>query len=104
MSKVEYRIVVSDAALAMLDAHVDFLARVSKSAATTLMNEMLDDIASLSDTPQRFPSYENQFIQDGRYRRMLSCKRYLVIYEIDSTTVYVDFIVDCRQDYEWLIQ
>jgi len=96
MSKVEYRIVVSDATLAMLDAHVDFLARVSKSAATKLMNEILDNIASLSDNPQRFPSCENQFIQDSRYRRMLSCKRYLVIYEIDETTVYVDYIVDCR--------
>ena len=101
---MEYDVSVSDAALAMLDSHVDFLARVSVDAATKLMNEILDGIASLSSNPQRFPSYENQFIPYNRYRRMLSAKRYLVIYEIDGKNVYGDYIVDCRQDYEWLIR
>ena len=101
---MEYDVSVSDAALAMLDSHVDFLARVSLDAATKLMNEILDGIASLSSNPQRFPAYENQFIPYNRYRRMLSAKRYLVLYEIDGKNVYVDYIVDCRQDYEWLIR
>ena len=101
---MEYYVSVSDAALAMLDSHVDFLARVSVDAATKLMNEILDDIASLSRNPQRFPAYENQFIPDNRYRRMLSSKRYLVLYEIDGINVYVDYIIDCRQDYRWLIR
>ena len=104
MAKMEYDVSVSDAAIAMLDSHIDFLARVSVDAATKLMNEILDDIASLSCNPQRFPTYENQFIPDNRYRRMLSAKRYLVLYEIDGKNVYVDYIVDCRQDYEWLIR
>lgn len=103
MGKTEYDIIISDAALAMLDSHMDFLARVSASAATGLMNEILDDIASLSENPERFPAYDNQFIPDNRYRRMLSAKRYLVLYEIDGATVFIDYIVDCRQDYEWLI-
>ena len=104
MSKVEYDVSVSDAALAMLDSHVDFLARVSQSAAAKLIDEVLDDIASLSVNPQRFPAFENEFIPDNRYRRMLSAKRYLVLYEIDGTNVFVDYIVDCRSDYVWLIQ
>ena len=103
MDNPKYDIVISDAALAMLDSHVNFLATISKSAATKLVNEVLGDIESLSENPQRFRSYENQFIPENRYRRMLSAKRYLVIYEIDGTTVFVDYIVDCRQDYDWLI-
>ena len=104
MIKTQYDVSVSDAALAMLDSHVDFLAKVSQNAATRLMDEILDDIASLSENPQRFPVYENEFIPCGRYRRMLSAKRYLVLYEIDRTDVFVDYIVDCRQDYSWLIR
>jgi len=101
---MKYDVIISDAALAMLDSHINFLARVSPGAATKLMQEILDKIESLSDNPQRFPSYVNQFIEDNRYRKMLVGKRYLIFYEITDSTVFVDYIVDCRQDYEWLIR
>ena len=103
MSKKKYDVIISDAALSMLDSHVDFLARVNPNAAVKLMDEILGSIESLSENPERFPSYSNQFIPDSRYRKMLSSKRYLVLYEINNSTVFVDYIVDCRQDYEWLI-
>jgi len=99
----KYDVIVSDAALAMLDAHANFLANVSKNAALKVMNEILSDIESLNKNPQRFPLYENPFISETIYRKMLSAKRYLVIYEVAADAVYVDFIVDCRQDYDWLI-
>ena len=102
MAKAKYDITVSDAALSMLDIHVDFLAKVSPSAATTLMNEILGDIESLSEHPERFPLYENQFVSDNRYHKMLSGKRYLILYEISGTDVFVDYIVDCRQKYHCL--
>ena len=100
---VDYTVIISVAALSMLDSHIDFLAKVNAPAATRLMDEILADIESLSSFPQRFPFYDNQFIPDNRYRRMLSAKRYLVIYEIDMAIVNIDYIVDCRQDYEWLL-
>ena len=103
MANTEYDVSVSDPALAMLDSHIDFLARVSVSAATALVDEILDDIASLSKNPQRFPAYDNEFIPANRYRKMVSAKRYLILYEIDGTNVFVDYIVDCRQDYTWLL-
>ena len=98
-----YDVIISDAALAMLDAHVDFLARVSKNAATKLMNEVLDQIDSLSENPERYPFYDNQFITSGRYRRMVCASRYLVLYEVAGDAVYADYILDCRQDNEWLL-
>ena len=103
MAEKEYNVIVSDAALAMLDSHVDFLARVSKNAATKLMDEILDDIAALNKSPERFPIYESPFIIDAHYRRMFSAKRYLVFYEISGHFVNVDYIVDCRQDYDSVI-
>ncbi|MCL2249362.1 MAG: type II toxin-antitoxin system RelE/ParE family toxin [Oscillospiraceae bacterium] len=99
-----YSIEISDAALAMLDSHVNFLAQVSTDAAFKLMDKILGDIASLSEFPERYPVYDNKFISDSRYRKMLSAGRYLIFYEISASVVSVDYIVDCRQDYEWLIQ
>jgi len=104
MSEItEYEVVISDAALAMLDSHIEFLARVSINAAANLMDEILSDIASLSQFPERFPYFESEFIPHGRYRKMLSAKRYLLLYEVDRNEVCIDYIVDCRQDYEWLM-
>ena len=104
MDDQEYTVEVSDAALAMLDRHVDFLANVSKAAATKMKNEVLTSMRSLQKNPQRYPTYDNPFITDTVYRAMLSAKRYLVFYEIVENTVYVDYVVDCRQDYAWLIR
>ena len=104
MTKETHKIVISDAALMMLDTHVDFLAKVNKNAALKTMKIILNDAASLSENPQRYPAYENPFISENNYRKMLSAKRYLVFYEISKNTVFIDYIVDCRQDYTWLIQ
>ena len=30
--------------------------------------------------------------------------RYMVLYQVKDNNIYVDYIVDCRQDYEWLIK
>jgi len=100
---IDYEVIVSEAALSMLDNHIEFLARVSTRAAENLMDEILGDIASLSQFPDRFPIFESEFIPSGRYRKMLTAKRYLVLYEVDGNDVCVDYIVDCRQDYEWLL-
>jgi len=100
---IGYEVTVSDAALAMLDSHVEFLARVSVKAAESLIDEILNDIESLSQFPERFPFFESEFIPTGRYRKMISAKRYLILYEINRNDVCVDYIIDCRQDYEWLL-
>lgn len=104
MEKTTYEVIVSDAALSMLDNHAAFLARVNAKAAAKLIDEVLNDMESLSENPQRFPSYENQFLSENRYRKMLSAKRYLILYEIDGESVFVDYIVDCRQNIDWLIR
>lgn len=32
-----------------------------------------------------------------------SVQDYSMIFQIIDTTVYIDYIVDCRQDYTWLL-
>ena len=34
---------------------------------------------------------------------MVFNKRYILIYQIKGETVYIEFVIDGRQDYQWLL-
>ena len=53
--------------------------------------------------PQRFPFFDELYIPPNKYHKMYVPKWYLVLYQIRDDTVYVDYILDCREDYSWLI-
>jgi plasmid stabilization system protein ParE len=99
-----YRVIVSNRFHQMLADHLRFLAQENPSIALKLKNELMDAVRSLGQMPQRYPYLQAQFIPPNKYHRMLVAKRYLVLYQIKAQTVYVDYIVDCRQDYQWLVQ
>lgn len=104
MSEVKkYTVITSDRAKRMLGTHMRFLAQVNKDAARKKKQEIMAALRSLSQMPQRFPFLEEAYIPSNQYRRMFIEKRYLVLYQIREDTVYVEYIVDCRQDYSWLL-
>ena len=43
-------------------------------------------------------------IVSERTKQMFVEKWYLVLYQIKGQTVYIDYIIDCRQDYRWLLK
>ncbi|HHW74985.1 MAG TPA: type II toxin-antitoxin system RelE/ParE family toxin [Firmicutes bacterium] len=102
--KPQYRVIVSDRARQMLAGHVRFLAQKSPTAARRTKNELMDAIRSLSAMPERFPFLNMEFIPLNKYHKMFVEKRYLILYQIKDRTVCVDCIVDCRQDYNWLVK
>jgi plasmid stabilization system protein ParE len=88
----------------MLGAHIKFVTRVSPSAARNTKARLLAAIRSLAVMPERFPFFDEDYVLRNKYRQMFVEKWYLLLYQIKDRTVYVDFIVDCRQDYSWLIR
>jgi plasmid stabilization system protein ParE len=84
--------------------HVLFLAQKSPTAARKGKNVLMDAIRSLQQMPERFPFLEVEFIPSNKYHKMFVEKWYLILYQIKGQTVYVDYIVDCRQDYGWLVR
>ncbi|HHY30897.1 MAG TPA: type II toxin-antitoxin system RelE/ParE family toxin, partial [Syntrophaceticus sp.] len=50
------------------------------------------------------PFLESEFIPPNKYHKMFVEKWYLILYQVKDQTVYVDYIVDCRQDYGWLVR
>ena len=101
---MKYKVIVSDRAKRMLGTHIRFMAQVSKEAAAAKKKEIMAAIRSLSQMPQRFPFFEELYIVPNKYHRMFVEKWYLVLYQIQDDTVYVEYILDCRKDYGWLIQ
>lgn len=103
MADKKYKVIVSDRAKRMLGTHIRFMAQVNKDAAVAKKKEFMDAMRSLEYMPQRFPFFEELYIPPNKYHKMLVEKWYLVLYQIKDDTVYVDYILDCRKDYSWLI-
>ncbi|MCR4427289.1 MAG: type II toxin-antitoxin system RelE/ParE family toxin [Firmicutes bacterium] len=98
-----YVVVISDEAAQMLVSHSRFLAQVSESAALQLIAEFEEKAKSLEAFAERNPWLLDPLLPEGKYRKLLMASRYLLVYQVKGSTVYVDAVVDCRQDYRWLL-
>ncbi len=100
--KPQYEVIVSDRARQMLAGHVMFLAQKNPIAARKMKTDIIGAVISLKQIPERYPFLDTEFVPRNKYHKMFVEKWYLVLYQIKDKTVYVDFILDCRQDYGWL--
>ena len=98
-----FKVIISDEAAQMLVLHAKFLAQVSETAAISLIAEFNEKAKSLEQYPERNPWLSDSLGTAGKYRKFLMAKRYLLIYQVKGNNVYVDAVVDCRQDYGWLL-
>ena len=103
MTGKKYNVTVSDKAASMLVNHIRFLAKVSPGAAKRLHREIITEIKALEFMPENYPWLSCDEIPANKYRKKLAAKRYLLIYQIKDNTVYIDYVLDCRQDYKWLL-
>lgn len=99
----EYDVIISDRAKRMLGTHMRFLSQVSKEAAMAKKKELITAMRSLEHMPHRYPFFEEVYIPHNKYHKMFVGNWYLILYQIREETVYVDYILDCRKDYKWLI-
>lgn len=98
----KYKVIISDRAKRMLGTHMRFMVQVSKEAAAAKKKQLMTAMRSLSQMPQRFPFFEEMYIVPNKYHKMFVEKWYLILYQIQDDTVYVEYILDCRKDYSWL--
>lgn len=98
-----YKIIVSDRAKRMLGTHIRFMEQVNKQAAVK-KKEIMTAMRFLSQMPQRFLFFEELHITSNKYHKMFIENWYLVLYQIQDDTVYVEYILDCCKDYSWLVR
>ena len=77
--------------------HFEFPARVNELAAERLLDQFADDMQSLEYLPYRNPVFNRPYLKSGKYRYIVSCERYLIIYQIIDNTVFIDDVQDSRQ-------
>lgn len=98
-----YKVIITSEAADMLISHSRFIANVSEKAAMQFVKEFNNKTKSLEIFPERNPLVFDSMIPEGKYRKHVISKRYLLIYQIKGEYVYVDALLDCRQDYKWLL-
>ena len=99
-----YKVIVSQKAEEMLMKHIAFIATVSKEAAGKEKNRIITAIRYLEEDPDIYPFLDEDCIPKNKYHKLVIGKRYMILYQIKDQTVYVDYIIDTRQNYSWLIR
>jgi len=97
MENNTYQVIIDPVANDKMYEHFEFLARVNVEAANRLLDNLLSDIRSLESMPFRNPVYNRPYLPVGKYRYMISNKRYHIIYQVSDSFVFVDDIQDSRQ-------
>ena len=96
-----YKVIISRRADNMLISHTEFLAKVSVSAARRLLSDFRKVTRILEDTPFQYP-FADELDAPGipfeTYKKCLFDGRYKAIYLVDGDIVYIDAVVDCRQE------
>lgn len=104
MNNMNYKIIVSDRAKQMLGNHIKFLSKANMDSAKKTKVSIIEGIKSLEEMPNRFPFLNEQYIPTNKYHKMYIENWYLVIFQIKDDVIFVDYILDCRQSYGWLIK
>jgi plasmid stabilization system protein ParE len=98
-----YTVKITETAWDLLISHARFLANVSVPAANKLIDAFVEMTDSLAAMPERNPWLGHGAIPFQKYRKLLFGKHYMALYQIQENTVYVTAVMDCRQDYVWLL-
>ena len=99
-----YQVIVSKRAAQQLVELAAFAAGLEER----IGYQLIEDFRKAADSLQRFP-YRNPILRSEvftaeKYRKMVFDKWYLLIYQIKGESVYIEYIIDGRSDYQWLIE
>ena len=101
MVSEKYDVITSRRADKMLLSHTEFLAQMSPAAAQRMYASYKKAISLLKVNPFQFPFADELDAPDippEMFRKCLFFKRYKALYLVEGSTVYIDAIIDCRQE------
>ena len=101
----EYEVVVSPAASRALSEQAAGLAVYAGEAVADRHVDAFEAAAcSLATFPLRRRFLEDALLPRSTYRGLLFREHYLIVYSVREKTVRIELVVDCRQDYGWLVR
>ena len=93
-----YTVITARRVSSQLIRHVEFPARVSIPAARRFRKEFAETLDRLEENPFQFPLETDPNLPENLYRKALFARWYKALFLIDGNIVYLDAIVDCRQN------
>ena len=101
MAQKKYNVTLARRADRMLLTHTEFLSRVSPTAARRLLADFKKITSLIADNPLRFPFVDEvdvPGISPQTYRKCVFAGRYKALYLVEDDNVYIDAVIDCRQE------
>lgn len=102
--ETKFQVIVSKRAAQQLVKQAAFVARLEERLARQLVADFRKAAGSLQRFPYRNPILRADVFTTEKYRKMVFGKWYLLIYQIKGERVFVEYVIDGRQDYQWLIR
>ena len=94
-----YKVVISEDAKSSILDSMRFLANVNKNTAKKELESIFEQIATLEQFPLRHQTVENLVIFGKQvYKFVLSNGRYIILYTIKQSTVFIDKFLDSRKE------
>ena len=93
----KFRVIVSKHVANYLLSYVEFISLVSIEAARQFIAEYEKVLVRLEENPLQF-QLDTSFDNPDGYRRAVFAKWYKCLFLIEGQVVYLDSVVDCRQN------
>lgn len=100
----QYKVEVSERARRGLAKIVTYIAIENPNFARKVKTEIVAAVKTLERFPERCPFFEGEFIPYNKYHKLIINGRFIALYVVQDEIVRVEYVVDCRQDYQWLIR
>ena len=98
MADKKYNVHITERCFNSLEKHTQFIANVSINAAENFRKEFLLTVNGLETSPARNVAVRLRIAPDLIYHRALIGKYHAILYEIQSQDIYIDLVVDLRQN------
>ena len=100
----QYKVIVSERAKRNLAKITTHIAIEDAMYSRKVKTEIVSALKSLAMLPERCPFFEGEFMPYNKYHKLVIDGKYIALYVIQEDLVMVEYIIDCRQDYQWLIR
>ena len=98
-----YDVIISPKALSQLESYIEYIqyTLLNEQAAKAVWDDAMDTRDELAEVGGSLKLCDNKKLQNLGYHRInFLHHRYLMLYRLDGTTVYVEAIYHQLQDYE----
>lgn len=94
----KFKVILARRADGMLLKHLELLRRMGFAALKKFRDEFEYLLRCLGENPMQFSLEEELHLPEGAYRSALFANRYKAIFLVEGDSVYLDAILDCRQN------